>query len=452
MSFETLDAACDRWDELVGDAGGAEAQAGEFRERLQDRGVVADGRPLCTVLRPHLITPELLERQRTSAALVHSAAAKVRDALLADDDLGSLHLGALRDWIGVLLELESRSSDVALLRLDASLARTRLHYIEINADMPGGVGHHDAILDAFEELETMRRFAAEMPVRPLRLEPPMRQMLLDAWRQWGGLGEPAIGVVARTADAVRVSSLQIDVEAYCSHGLDAAVHDPRELSFEGGRLRAGDREIDLVHRVVGTGECLEARDEVAALLDAVAAGAVCMVNPFRSELDGHKRLFALMTDPACDFGFSTAERRTIREHVPWGRPVADCASTDERGDPIDLMEHLADQREHMVLKPSHDFGGRGVTLGWRVDDAAWRSALGEALEGDFVVQRRAHLHQRDYPVTESPGASRAFYEDTDPFLFDGLVGGFLTRLSPDEITNVHAGGSVAPTFVVGDLG
>lgn len=40
------------------------------------------------------------------------------------------------------------------------------------------------------------------------------------------------------------------------------------------------------------------------------------------------------------------------------------------------------------------------------------------------------------------------YEDTDPFLFEGRLGGVLSRLSPTEITNVHAGGSVVPTFVI----
>ena len=239
MSFEQLDAACERWDELVSEGDGAATQVAELRERLVSRGVVADGRPLCNVLRPHLLTPELLERQTTSAGHVESAAAKVRDALLSDEDLGRAHLGGLREWVGDLLELEANPAGVgALLRLDASLARTRLHYIEINADMPQGVGHHDAILDAFMELEAMQRFAAETPVRPLRLEPPMRETLLAVWSEWGGQGEPAIGVLTRTEDAVRVSSLEIDIEAYRRNGLDAAIHDPSELSFDGGRLRA----------------------------------------------------------------------------------------------------------------------------------------------------------------------------------------------------------------------
>jgi hypothetical protein len=450
VTFEALERACERWDRLVEQGDGAEAEAERMRDRLVSRGVVADGRPLCTVLRPHLITEDLLSRQRGVASRIASAAGKVRDAVLADERLNRMHLGSLHDWVGDLLELEAKPVGVgALVRLDASLARTRLHFIEINADMPQGIGHHDEILDAFMALEAFERFAADAEIAPLRLEPAMRETLLSVWREWGGEGSPSIAVLTRTDDPVRVSSLQIDVERYGRNGLDAAICDPSELSYEGGRLRAGGREIDLVHRVIGTGEILADREPMAPLLDAVRDGAVCMVNPFRSELVGHKALFALMTDPGHDFGFDAGEREAVREHVPWGRPVVDGHTTDEGGERVDLVEHLVAERERMVLKPSHDFGGHGVTLGWRTDEAAWRTAIDDALAADFIAQRRVALHHREYPLMEPLGERRAYYEDTDPFLFAGVSGGFLTRLSPDEITNVHADGSVAPTFVVG---
>ena len=288
-------------------------------------------------------------------------------------------------------------------------------------------------------------------MRPMRLQPATRQTLIDAWRDWSGGSEaPVVAVVTSTDDPVRVSTVELDVASFVDAGLDAAICDPSELSFEGGRLRAGDREIDLVERVIGTGECLANRELVAPLLEAVRAGAVCMVNPFRAELVGHKAVFALITDPERDFGFTAAEREAVREHVPWGRPLRDGPSTDENGSPIDLVEHLIAERDRLVLKPSHDFGGHGITLGWHCGDSEWRAAIEEALQHDYIAQHRVTMHRRDYPTMDSPeGPARRFYEDVDPFLFGGELGGFLTRLSPEEITNVHAQGSVSATFVVG---
>ena len=114
------------------------------------------------------------------------------------------------------------------------------------------------------------------------------------------------------------------------------------------------------------------------------------------------------------------------------------------------MEEVRRHRRHLVLKPSHDFGGHGVHLGWRTDDAAWDAAIAEAIEADYIVQHRVELHREEYPTLDGAGARATYYEDTDPFVFDGTAAGMLTRLSPDEITNVHASGGVVASFVVSE--
>jgi hypothetical protein len=53
-----------------------------------------------------------------------------------------------------------------------------------------------------------------------------------------------------------------------------------------------------------------------------------------------------------------------------------------------------------------------------------------------------------YPTLDAPGSSATYYEDTDPFIFRGRLGGLLTRLSASEITNVHASGSLVASFAI----
>ncbi|MBK5109849.1 MAG: hypothetical protein JJE10_00620 [Thermoleophilia bacterium] len=454
MSFEVLDRARERWGELLaGEVDSAERRA-ELGDRLFEEGIVAGDRPLLTVLRPHLITEELLARQTRAAELVFSAAVKVRDGVLSDERLHRLHFGPFMEWVGELVELDAASpvADGALARLDASLARTRLHFLELNADAPGGAGHHDSILEYFAELETFRAFEREYRVRPLPLIPPLLEAQLTAWRQFGGRGRPSITLMTRTGDPVRTSSLEINAERFRRHGIDASVCDYRELSFENGRLKAGEREVELLLRAMPTVECLDLRDDMKPLFSAVRTGSVCMVNPFRSELLGHKGIFALMTDPAHDFGFTAAERRAVREHVPWGRRLTDEATSDPAGRKVGLVDHVLAEREHLVLKPAHQFGGSGVMLGWRQDQAEWERSVREALGSDYIVQRRVPLHGADYPTITGTPAEQSYFEDTDPFMFGGRSGGLLTRLSLDEITNVHTGGSVAASFAIEPLG
>ena len=58
-----------------------------------------------------------------------------------------------------------------------------------------------------------------------------------------------------------------------------------------------------------------------ALLDAYRAGAICMVNSFRSKLIHKKALFAVLTDQRRAGLFTSAEQDAIRKHVPWTRTV-----------------------------------------------------------------------------------------------------------------------------------
>lgn len=449
MSFDFLEEAAARWDQLVGPEAGSDDQLASLRGRLAELGLVADERPLCTVIRPHLVTEEMLANQSRVAGLVVSAVTKVRDAVLSDEGLQRAHLTSFMEWAGELIELESpRTPDGAMNRLDASLAPDGLHFIELNADCPEGAGHHDAILDFFEGLDAFEQFAAEYRVRPLRLVPHLVTTLLGAWERWGGSGKPTIAMMTRTDDEAIVASVEAEAEEHRRRGVDAEVCDYRDLSFEGGRLRVGDCDVDLLYRALPTALCLELRADLGPVFAAVRAGAVCMVNPFRAELLGHKALFALMSDPSHDFGLSAAEQGAVRAHVPWARPLSDGRTTDPQDRDVDLVEHVLAAREQLVLKPAHEFGGLGVRLGWHCDEGEWRQVVEECLNADYIVQRRVPLHRAGYPTVDAPGARGSYFEDTDPFAFGGQMAGMLTRLSPNEITNVHEGGSVVPSFAI----
>jgi hypothetical protein len=449
VSSPVVAAAAEHWDSLLAEDDSLEQGIPALREWMVEHGLRIGDRPLCNVLRPHLVAEEDLRRTSAIAERIISAVYKVRDGLLANLDLHARHLGRFREWIGDLLDLDARpAGDGALLRLDASLARTQLHYIELNADTPAGMGHNDALVSFFQELDAYGRFAERYRVRPLRLEDALRETMLATFEAWGGNGVPTIAIVTHTEDPVRTSSLETDIRCYREHGVDASIVDFRELSYDAGRLRHEGGEIDLVHRVMMTSECLDERDVLAPLFDALRDGAVCMVNPFRSELLGHKAIFALLTDPSHEFGFTARERETIRTHVPWTRQMFDGKATDPGGDEVDLVPYVLEHRDRLVLKPTHDYGGHGVRLGWRESDSEWEDSVRRALDSDYIAQHRVELRREEYPTMTAPIERRMYYEDTDPFLFRGKLGGMLTRLSPGELTNVHAAGSVVAPFAI----
>ena len=105
----------------------------------------------------------------------------------------------------------------------------------------------------------------------------------------------------------------------------------------------------------------------------------------------------------------------------------------------------------MVLKPSDDYGGAGIVLGWEVDAAGWEAAVRTALDRPYIVQERIVLPFEPYPsLVEGRVRFDDRMLDTAPFVAHGeSVDGCLTRLSTAALLNVTAGGgSTVPTFVV----
>jgi hypothetical protein len=102
-----------------------------------------------------------------------------------------------------------------------------------------------------------------------------------------------------------------------------------------------------------------------------------------------------------------------------------------------------------VLKPNDEYGGKGVTLGWTVDQPAWEEALKEALGSSYVVQEAVEVPREPFPVALEEIELMDLAIDLDPYLFDGRPGGCLTRLSSSALLNVTAGaGSIVPTYLV----
>jgi uncharacterized circularly permuted ATP-grasp superfamily protein len=192
--------------------------------------------------------------------------------------------------------------------------------------------------------------------------------------------------------------------------------------------------------------------ECSALVKAYSAGAVCVANNFRCKIPHVKAFFAVLTDEQNGALFSHGERELIRNHIPWTRVVAD-VKTAHYGQTVELLAFMRKNHENLVLKPSDEYGGSGVTLGWETAEAAWDEAIERALtakNGAWIVQERIPIRREVFPYTAAPGKVdyRDMLVDFAPYLFRGKLCGFLTRLSSTGLANVTSGGGQVPAFRV----
>ena len=433
----------------------AESSRRMLDEGLERARLIFGGRRLSPYLRPHFVTEEDFARITRICETVWGAIQKVKDVAVEDD--------SMLDELGVteiereLVKIEPGYRAVSpTARLDSFLTDDAYSFVELNGESPAGIAYADAAYEIFSALPVMRRFAERYTLRTFDGRPQLLATLLEAYREYAGeraSEKPSIAIVDLKGLPTQ-KEFELFRDYFESEGHPAAICSPDELEFSGGRLRCGEFEIDIVYKRLLVNEYLPIMSDHPALLEAYRAGAICMVNSFRSKLIHKKALFAVLTDERYARLFDAAEREAIRAHVPWTRKVREGKTTKD-GREIDLLEYIKTHSERLVLKPNDDYGGHGIYIGWNTEGPAWDEAIRAALaDGDYLVQERVSTARETFPALAEDG-SVFFAEqlvDLDPLLFNGRVGSAFTRLSFTELANVSSGGGMVPTFIIGKKG
>ena len=431
----------------------AESSRAMLDEGLESARLIFGGRRLSPYLRPHFVTETDFARITRVCETIWSAIQKVKDAAVEDDNLIT-ELG-LTETEKELVSIDPGYREVSpTARLDSFLTDEAYSFVELNGESPAGIAYADAAYDIFSELPVMRRFNERYNVRPLYGRQLMLDVLLRAHAEYLGRKPdhaPSIAIVD-LKDRPTVKEFELFKEFFEREGYPSIICSPDELEWTNNRLRAGDFEIDIVYKRLLVNEYIPVIEESPALLDAYRAGAICMVNSFRSKLVHKKALFAVLTDERHARLFTEEERVAIRAHVPWTRRVRAGMSQyyDKR---IDLLDFISKTSDRLVLKPNDDYGGHGIYIGWNTDEISWEEGIRAALaNGDYLVQERVPTAREVFPALQEDG-SIEFAEqlvDLDPLLFYGKVGSAFTRLSFTELANVSSGGGMVPTFIISE--
>ncbi|MBV9923822.1 MAG: hypothetical protein JOZ96_02180 [Acidobacteria bacterium] len=446
-----LQEAVEFYHQLLRDSEIAESSRRMLDEGLEHARLIFGGRRLSPYLRPHFVTEADFARVTRICETVWSAIQKVKDAAVEDE--GLLDELGVTDIERELVRIDPGYRAVSpTARLDSFLTQEAYSFVELNGESPAGIAYADAAYEIFSGLPVMRRFAERYTLRTFNGRPLLLETLLEAYREYAGSNakeKPAIGIVDLKGLPTQ-KEFELFRDYFESEGHPAAICAPEDLEFGGGRLRCGEFEIDLVYKRLLVNEYLPVIDKHPALLDAYRAGAVCLVNNFRSKMIHKKALFAVLTDPRHARLFTEDELDTIHAHVPWTRKVRE-GKTEKDGAEIDLLDFVRRSSGQLVLKPNDDYGGHGIYIGWNSSEEEWEAALQEALEnGDYLVQERVSTARETFPALADDG-SVVYAEqlvDLDPLLFNGRVGSAFTRLSSNELANVTAGGGMVPTFII----
>jgi len=423
------------------------AWAEALHEKMENSGLSAGGRLICPFLRPNFISRRQYETLvKTGEALI-AAIDRMQQMVMANP--GLLARLELLPAEKMLAQIDPgyQALEVAA-RLDSHVMNGRLQFVQYNADSPTGAGYADVLASLFYDLPPVKELRKRYNLARTGSRKHLLQALLKSYKQFGGTRKPNIAIVEfRPAYHSGQSEYELFRSFFRDEGYQVEMVSPEQLDYRNGVLRKGSFEINLVYRRLGVQEFLMRFDLTHPLVQAYRDRAVCVVNSFRSELAHKKAMFGLLTDEAVTAKFPAAERKAIRDHVPWTRLVA-AAKTTYQEKTIDLPEFIGSNREKLALKPNDDYGDQHSYFGWEMDDAGWERALKMAMRSPYVVQERIDPVKSIFPLMSFGHLEfREMQVDVHPHAYLGKVQGCSSWLSTGKSGFSTAAG-IVPTFIL----
>src|SRR5262245_37555168 len=418
----------------------------------QLRGLFFGERPVCTVLRPRFLTPAQYQLLHDTVKVLLPPFHVTYDRALADPTFRQQF--RLRDWEDELLAVDPGYREPSpTSRFDSFfVSADELFFTEFNTETPAGAGYSDALTEVFYGLPVFQEFQRRFRVWPIPARPGVLHALTDSFEQWqGNTSDPPRIAILDWREVPTFSEFVIFYDYFKAMGIEARIVDPRDCEYSDGKLMAGDYHVTLIYKRVLITELLERLGMESPVVRAVRDRAVCMVNSFRCKILFKKASLAVLSDERNAALFGPEQQTAIAKHIPWTRLLEERKTVAADGATIDLVSYTLANRDKLVLKPNDDYGGKGIVLGWTVDQPVWEAAVKMALGTPHVVQRKVRLPYEPFPSVEN-GTLHVFDRmlDTNPYVaFDSFMHGCLTRISTEALVNVTSGGgSTVPTFLV----
>lgn len=254
-------------------------------------------------------------------------------------------------------------------------------FCEFNTDGTSAMSRSHMIAQALMGTRSFRRYAARHKVVPFELFDSWVNAFLGVYRSDAHAVESPTVAIVDFSESIMASDVGRFVEAFARAGVPARFVDVRALAFDGRHLRdaADGTVIHAVYRRAVTSEILRHVGECDALIDAVAAEAVCLVGHFRTNVVHSKMVsVALFHEPTRRQFLSDEECAFIDAHLPrTARLVGDGS--------VDIGAVLA-HKDAWILKPEDDYGGHGVIPGQDCTQGEWERAVDRCTDAGYIVQ------------------------------------------------------------------
>jgi hypothetical protein len=407
------------------------------------------GRAISPVLRPHFLSARDYTAMAKVAETVSSAIARVEQLALSTPAL--LARIQLLPAERMLAQVEPGYSFAGVSgQLDTVMNNSSMTFVNHRADAPAGVLYGDTLGDLYYEAPPVKEFRKKYKLKKLGGTKFLLSALIKSYKDSGGKQKrPRIAIAELKAPFSGGAGDYAQLaDFFTKEGYPTEVVSPDQLEYRNGVLRRGEFAIDILYRRIRLQEFLVRFDLSHPLVRAYKEHAVCMVNSFRSEVGAKRAIFDLLTDDAVTAKFPAAERKAIKDHIPWTR-VVQAAKTTYNGHVVDLPDYVMKHRAKLILKPNDDSPDQHSFRGAETDSIGWEKALRQAMRTPYVVQEVADPAKVVFPLMQYGSLMmKEMQVDVHPHSFYGKVHGCSSWLSISDSQSFSTLTGLAPTFIL----
>ncbi|MFD8711568.1 hypothetical protein ACFV07_14065 [Streptomyces anulatus] len=363
------------------------------------------------------------------------------------DRLAAYEMPAAEDrlWVSDPF-IEERYAD-SVVRPDLVIGPDGPQFLEFNVS--GALG---GVVETQSRLAVWRRLHADEEGRTPFRSPSPFAVRAEMFRSLSE--ELAVAPRVAVVGSARVTGVErryfeMEADYYNSHGLTARFFEPEELPEAWDcaphlRYPVGLRNFTIP-------DWLDAGLDTTPVQGALDHG--CLLVGTQTSTFLHSKLTMGLLSEGRPW-MTEGDRRLVERYLPWTRILSE-RRTDREGQQVDLLPFVLKNRELLVLKAALGESGQQVTIGREADQAAWESAVGEAVQGSTSVVQEFVQPQTCRVALIADGVDEPYDVDVapvlGPLLFGGRPAGLFCRFFGDGsagIVSVRGGTSSSDNVMV----
>ena len=425
--------------------GGDEAGRKQVLEEIRESDAWVHGAPVAFSYVPNLFNAEDMAYLQDCCTTTHRILTKVIDRFLEDPSYRTLfHFPAEVERLILLpCGYEER---LPMGRFDIFLDEDDNSYkfCEFNTDGSGAMSRDYLVSNAIKKTDSFKRFAANHKVEQFELFDSWVEAFMESFKQDPCYCENPTVCVTDFEESGVFSDFNRFIAAFERAGISARFVDVRSFEFDGERLidPSDGTQINAIYRRSVTSEILQHPGECDALINAVAAGKVCLIGHFRTTVVHSKMVNVALFDPATREFLTDDEWEFVKAHVP--------ATYRLRNDTAELdVAAVKANKDAWIIKPEDDYGASGVYPGVDFEQEQWERLVDENMDNSYIAQEFYTPRKVDVILPDDDACEVQSWQQMPGFYqYNGRIAGFYVRLGQEGVIALDHGGIIANSFKV----